>query len=165
MAREAMASWLPEAGVAYAWLPALGGRRTGSPDSPNAGLRQPQLRAYADHMGSPDFAGGIRELLDLAASAADRPSGPGPGPERAAGEGAGGVGVGGGLVVVMCAESLWWKCHRRLVADHLVLVAGRAVSHLFHDGRVAPHRPTPEARRDGPHVVYDVGVQRPLLDP
>jgi uncharacterized protein (DUF488 family) len=56
----------------------------------------------------------------------------------------------------MCSESVWWRCHRRLLADHLVLVAGVDVSHAFHDGRMAAHPPTAGARRSGRHVVYDV---------
>jgi uncharacterized protein (DUF488 family) len=58
---------------------------------------------------------------------------------------------------VMCAESVWWRCHRRLLADAAVLLRGAAVEHLFHDGRVDPHRPTPEARVDGRRLVYDGG--------
>ena len=141
-----MARWLPEAGVAYAWLPALGGRRSPAPDSPNIGLRNPQFRAYADHMAGPEFAAGVADLLALA-------------------ENGGGDGEGdgdGARVAVMCAESLWWRCHRRLLADHLVLVAGVTVEHLAHDGRTSPHPPTPEARRQGDHLVYDVGAQPAL---
>jgi uncharacterized protein (DUF488 family) len=55
----------------------------------------------------------------------------------------------------MCAESLWWRCHRRLLADAVVLVRGTPVEHLFHDGRLEAHRPTPEARVDGRRLVYD----------
>lgn len=132
---EAMAGWLPDAEVGYELLPSLGGRRRPDPASPNVGLRNEQFRAYADHMATEEFAAGIAELLALA---------------------------DGRPVAVMCSESVWWRCHRRLVADHLVLVERRPVEHLFHDGRLMLHEPTPEARRDGDHVVYDVGVDRPL---
>lgn len=132
-----MATWLPGHGLGYRGLPALGGRRTTVPGSPNVGLRNEQFRAYADHMASAEFADGV---ADLTALAADRP------------------------VAVMCAESVWWRCHRRLLADHLLLVAEVAVAHLFHDGRLVEHTPTPEARRAGTRVVYDLGVGRPLLD-
>jgi len=64
----------------------------------------------------------------------------------------------------MCSESVWWRCHRRLLADHLVLVRGVDVVHLMHDGRHAPHAITDGARLDGDHVVYDVGVTATLLD-
>ncbi len=133
---DEMATWLPESGPGYRWLPSLGGRRTPAADSPNVGLRNEQFRAYADHMASEEFAGGVADLLELAQ---DQP------------------------VAIMCAESVWWRCHRRLLADHLVLVAEVPVEHLFHDGRLVEHDPTPEARRAGDHVVYDVGVDRPLL--
>lgn len=133
---DAMAEWLPEHGLSYVHLPALGGRRRPDPDSPNRGLRNDQFRAYGDHMATTEFAGGIAELLERAE-------------ERS--------------VAIMCAESVWWRCHRRLVADHLVLVVERPVEHLFHDGRLTAHEPTAEARRDGDHVVYDVGVDRSLF--
>lgn len=137
VAREAMEGWLPGAGIAYRWIPALGGRRKPDPASRHVGLRNEQFRAYADHMASDEFAGGLDELDELAR-------------ERS--------------VAVMCSESVWWRCHRRLLADHLVLVEGTGVEHLFHDGRLAPHPPTPEARVDDGLVVYDVGSQPTLLD-
>lgn len=135
---EAMASWLPEHGVGYRHIESLGGRRTLGPESPNIGLRNEQFRAYADHMATEEFATGVNELLGMAAEES---------------------------VAVLCSESVWWRCHRRLLADHLVLVHGVTVEHLFHDGRLAVHDPTPEARRAGDHVVYDVGVAPPLFDP
>jgi uncharacterized protein (DUF488 family) len=54
----------------------------------------------------------------------------------------------------MCAESVWWRCHRRLLADHLVLIEEIGVEHLFHDGRLVEHVPTPEARRIEDRLVY-----------
>lgn len=135
--RDAMTAWLSDLGITYRWLPALGGRRRAVDGSPHVGLRDPAFRGYADHMATAEFAQGVADLLALADSAP---------------------------TAVMCAESLWWRCHRRLLADHLVLVEGRAVEHLFHDGRRSAHIPTPEARRDGTTVVYDVGIQRSLLD-
>ena len=56
---------------------------------------------------------------------------------------------------VMCSESVWWRCHRRLLADHLVLIEGVHVEHLFPDGRLTDHPVTPGARAAGSHVVYD----------
>jgi uncharacterized protein (DUF488 family) len=135
-ASEAMAAWLPEAGVGYRWCPELGGRRKPSPDSPNVAWRNEQFRAYADHMGTPEFAAAVAELRATAARK---------------------------LVAVMCAESVWWRCHRRLLADHFVLVEDFAVEHLFHDGRLTPHPPTPEVRRAGDHLVYDLAADRPLF--
>ncbi|HEV3134770.1 MAG TPA: DUF488 domain-containing protein [Acidimicrobiia bacterium] len=128
--REAMERWLPDAGVAYRWEPRLGGRRRPRPDSPNGALRVPAFRGYADHMETAEFRDAVDELL---AEAGTRPA------------------------AVMCAESLWWRCHRRLLADAAVLLRGAAVEHLFHDGRLDQHRPTAEARVDGRRLVYDGG--------
>jgi uncharacterized protein (DUF488 family) len=128
-ASDEMSVWLPELGTEYRWLPALGGRRKMTPGSSNLGLRNSQFRAYGDHMSSREFDAGIGVLRSVAA-------------ERA--------------VALMCSESLWWRCHRRLVADHLALVEGLSVEHLFHDGRLVLHPLTPEARRADGHVVYDV---------
>jgi uncharacterized protein (DUF488 family) len=123
----AMEEWLPEHGVEYRWLSSLGGRRTPAADSPNLGLRNVQFRAYADHMLSEEFAAGVADVCALAQSR---------------------------RVAVMCAESVWWRCHRRLLADHLVLVERARVEHLFHDGRLAEHVPTREAVRRGRVLSY-----------
>ncbi len=135
---EAMAAWLPEHGVGYQHLESLGGRRKLGPDSPHIGLRNEQFRAYADHMESDEFTAGVAELLRIAEDES---------------------------VAVLCSESVWWRCHRRLLADHLVLVHHVVVEHLFHDGRLARHDPTPEARLHDEHVIYDVGVAPPLFTP
>ncbi len=135
--RDAMAGWLGEAGIGYRWVPTLGGRRTPAPDSANAALRNPQFRGYADHMASEEFRRGCAELLELARSWA---------------------------VAVMCAESLWWRCHRRLLADHLVLVEGVCVEHVLSDGRLTAHEPSGAARREGDCVVYDVLAQQELFE-
>ncbi len=82
-------------------------------------------------METAEFSGALEELLTLAAA---------------------------DVTAVMCSESLWWRCHRRLLADHLVLVCGVEVLHVMHDGRVTPHRPTEGVRPDGDALVYDVGV-------
>ena len=136
--REAMERWLPDAGVAYRWEPRLGGRRRPAPESPHGALRVAAFRGYADHMETPEFRDALDELLtDVDA----RPT------------------------TVMCAESLWWRCHRRLLADAVVLLRGTPVEHLFHDGRLEAHRPTPEARVDGRRLVYDGDDPRlPLRD-
>jgi len=131
-----MPTWLADHGLDYQWMESLGGRRAPASDSPNVALRDAGFRGYADYMASSEFAAGVAALLTVA----DRPT------------------------VVMCAESVWWRCHRRLLADHLVLVDQVRVEHLFHDGRLAEHSPTPEARRVDDHLVYDVNAQRSLLD-
>jgi uncharacterized protein (DUF488 family) len=131
LAREQIARWLPEAGVAYEWIEQLGGRRRVRRDSPNVGLRNEQFRAYADHMTTAEFRSGL-ERLDAFA--------------------------GGSRTAVMCSESVWWRCHRRLVGDHLVLIEGVEVLDLFHDGRVVPHPVTPGAVGAGDHVEYHAEV-------
>ena len=128
--RQAMERWWPDAGVEYRWEPRLGGRRRPRPDSPNGALRVPAFRGYADHMETAEFRDAVDDLLAEAGT-------------RSA--------------AVMCAESVWWRCHRRLLADAAVLLRGSAVEHLFHDGRIEPHRPMAEARVDGPRLVYDGG--------
>lgn len=132
---DQMAVWLPEAGVGYEWAPSLGGRRRAAADSPNTGLRNAQFRAYADHMATAEFRDGVARLL---ATAAER------------------------TVAVMCAESVWWRCHRRLLADHLVLVEGCDVRHVMHDGRRVGHPVTPAARKLGANLIYGGDVQLPL---
>jgi uncharacterized protein (DUF488 family) len=129
--REAMAAWLPAAGVAYDWERRLGGRRRAVNGSPHVALQHDGFRAYADHMETADFAAGLDRVVELAEQRS---------------------------VAIMCAEGVWWKCHRRYTADAIVLLRQVPVGHLFHDGRVAEHRPSPEARVDGARLVYDVGV-------
>lgn len=133
--RGELERWLPDAGVAYRWEPRLGGRRRGRPDSPHVALRNDAFRAYADHMGGLEFRAGLDEVL---AGAAERST------------------------AVMCSETLWWRCHRRLLADAATLLDGATVAHLLHDGRTVAHVPTDGVRRSGDHLVYDVGGDVPL---
>ena len=128
-ARDAMAEWLPAAGVGYRWDERLGGRRSGSADSPDVVLRNSSFRAYAGWMREPQFGVAMAELL---AGAAER------------------------RTAVMCSESVWWRCHRRLIADSAVLLHDQDLRHLFHDGRLAPHLPTDGVRRADGHLIYDV---------
>jgi uncharacterized protein (DUF488 family) len=130
--RTQMESWVPEAGIAYSWQPALGGRRRPVRRSRNVAWANASFRAYADYMETDEFRAALAEV---AAAAADR------------------------TVVVMCAESVWWRCHRRLIADAAVELHGSDVRHLFHDGRLTKHRPSPQARveHDGePTLIYDI---------
>ena len=117
-AAPALEASLAEHGIGYCWLPTLGGRRRPNPDSPNDAWRHPAFRGYADHVASEEFAEGLFELLMLA---------------------------GGLRTAIMCAEVLWWRCHRRLIADVLVSL-GAEVVHI-RDARIAePHRLAPPAR-------------------
>jgi uncharacterized protein (DUF488 family) len=133
--REAMAGWLGAAGVGYRWEPELGGFRRPDPGSVNLALRHPAFRGYADYMRTPPFWAALDRLL---AEAAEAPT------------------------VAMCSETLWWRCHRRLLADAAELVRGAEVLHLDHRGRLERHRPTGGVRRDGDLLAYDVGSTPPL---
>lgn len=133
--REEMERWVPKAGTEYVWIRELGGRRRPVVGSKHMALRNDAFRAYADYMETSDFLTGIEELLVLAER--DSPT-------------------------VMCSESLWWRCHRRLIADYLVLVRGIDVVHLMHDGRSTPHVMTEGVRLAEGVLVYDVGVTPPL---
>jgi len=113
--RERLAVDLPERGLAYEWWgEALGGRRsvTGAM-VPGSGWRQPAFAAYSAHMSTPVFRGALAEL-EARASA-------------------------GETLAVMCAETVWWRCHRRLIADALTL-DGFAVEHLIDRVPGRPHR-------------------------
>lgn len=100
--RDALADWLPAAGIAYRHMPGLGGRRAPVPGSENGGWRELAFQGYADHMRSPEFQSALAEL-ETAAKASP--------------------------TAVMCAEAVWWRCHRRLIADALV-ARGWRVEHL-----------------------------------
>ena len=122
-----MEEWLPAAGVGYRWESRLGGFRRPVAVSPNAGLRHPAFRGYADHMATAEFAAALHDVLTEAAAA---------------------------RVTVMCSETLWWRCHRRLVADFATLVHGCTVLHLTARGSTEPHRVTEGAARVGDVVRY-----------
>ncbi|MBZ6108989.1 MULTISPECIES: DUF488 domain-containing protein [Streptomyces] len=127
--RERLARWLPEEGLGYRWERRLGGFRKPAPDSPDVVWRNASFRGYAAHTRTPEFVAAMDELLAQAAR------------ERSA---------------VMCGEAVWWRCHRRLIADFAVLARDTPVDHLMHDGRLTPHSPTPGARlRPDGLLVYD----------
>ncbi|HWC37860.1 MAG TPA: DUF488 domain-containing protein [Acidimicrobiales bacterium] len=135
LARDQMGRWLPEAGIHYRWEPALGGRRKTRTGSPNTALRHPAFRGYADHMAGPEFTPALDRLLDESAAQ---------------------------TTAAMCAETLWWRCHRRLLSDAAVLLRGAAVVHLDHRGQLHEHRLTDGVRVVGQLLQYDVGSPPPL---
>jgi uncharacterized protein (DUF488 family) len=107
--REEMERWVPElSGSAYRWEPALGGFRKADPDSSNVALRHPAFRAYADYMATDAFASALDDLLKPAAQT---------------------------RTAILCSESLWWRCHRRLISDAATLLSGIEVQHHMHDAR------------------------------
>ena len=124
---EVLAERLAAADIAYRWLPALGGRRKPSVDSSNLGWRHPAFRGYADHVATEEFASGLFELLMLAS---------------------------GLRTAVMCAEILWWRCHRRIIADVLVSL-GVSVVHIRTEGVAEMHRLSSPARLVRGRLAYD----------
>lgn len=128
--RENFELELPKAGINYVWEPRLGGRRKKIlQDSPNTALRSDSFRNYADYMLTPEFRAAIDELI----ARADR--------ERTA---------------IMCAERVYFQCHRMLVSDWLA-AHGHDVLHIDATGPVKPHKPLPEARLKGDQLIYDGG--------
>jgi uncharacterized protein (DUF488 family) len=127
---EALETALGEIGIAYAHLPELGGRREPKANSPHRALRVAAFRGYADHMETEEFARGYKRLVSLAS---------------------------GSRTAFMCAETLWWRCHRRLIADRLT-VDGWTVTHLLAPGKSDRHVLWDAARTLDGHLVYDVGT-------
>jgi uncharacterized protein (DUF488 family) len=127
---ESLDAALGQIGIAYVHLPELGGRREPRADSPHRALRVAAFRGYADHMSSEEFARGYGRLTTLARES---------------------------RTAVMCAETLWWRCHRRLIADRLT-VDGWTVTHLFAPGKSEPHKLWGAARTLDGHLVYDAGT-------
>ena len=114
----------------YRWISQLGGRRRPHADSSNTGWRHAAFRAYADHMDTEEFADGLFELLMLA---------------------------NGRRTVMMCAEVLWWRCHRRLIADALV-VLGLRVVHIFDEDKQEMHQLAPPAQLVRGELSYESGI-------
>src|SRR5690242_18505472 len=123
---EPRAASLAARGIDYRWLAALGGRRRPDPASANTGWRHPAFRAYADHVATEEFADGLMELLVLAQ---------------------------GLRTAVMCAEVLWWRCHRRIIAD-VLSVLGMDVIHIREAGIAEPHVVSTPARVVDGRLTY-----------
>ena len=113
-------------GIAYRWIAALGGRRRPRPDSPNTAWRNLQFRGYADYMASKEFEEGVDELLQVA---------------------------GRLRTTMMCAEAVWWRCHRALIADEFC-VRGIKVVHIIDETRAVTHPYTSPARIVRGHLSY-----------
>jgi uncharacterized protein (DUF488 family) len=117
--REALAESLNAHGIRYEHFPELGGRRKPEPDSRNTAWRNASFRGYADHMETEEFHKGVERLLDLTGEA--------------------------GPTAVMCAEAVWWRCHRSLISDYLKS-RGIAVMHILDTNKTEPHLFTSAAR-------------------
>jgi uncharacterized protein (DUF488 family) len=121
-----LAQSLAAAGISYVHMPELGGRRSTQKDSHNTGLRNASFRGYADYMETDSFHAGIDQLLELARSS---------------------------RTGIMCAEALWWRCHRSLISDYLTSKRV-AVTHILSATKTEPHRYTSAARIVNSEVTY-----------
>jgi len=125
--RESLEKTLPAAGIRYVWMKALGGyRKKSREESPNLGLRNPSFRNYADYMLTPEFENAMAQLVAL-------------------GEGS--------RTAYMCAERVYFRCHRMLVSDWLV-AHGHEVMHIDATAPVKPHRLTTEAGMINGELIY-----------
>lgn len=131
VSRDALREWVPDEGIDYVWEERLGGRRRLPKDDPDvdAWWRVAAFRAYAAHTRTPEFGEALRELV-----------------ERLDGDG----------VAVMCSEFVWWRCHRRLISDAVMLLHDVPVVHVMPDGRKQAHEPSDGARVAEGHLTYPV---------
>ena len=125
--RESLEKAMPAAGIRYMWMKALGGRRKRSlPQSPHVALRNDSFRNYADYMLTPEFERAMAELVQMGSSS---------------------------RTAYMCAERVYFRCHRMLVSDWLV-AHGHEVLHLDDAGPVKPHTLMAEARMVDGKLIY-----------
>jgi len=125
--KDALAESLNAQGIRYEHFPELGGKRKSRPDSCNTAWRNASFRGYADYMETEQFQKGIERLLEVAAEA--------------------------GPTAIMCAEAVWWRCHRSLIADYLK-ARGVEVLHILGANKVEPHPYTSAARIVGGKLSY-----------
>jgi uncharacterized protein (DUF488 family) len=116
--KEELRASLAGAGIVYHHMPELGGRRRARPDSQNVAWRNEMFRGYADYMETDEFCAGIEKLAGLARA---------------------------NRTAVMCAEAVWWKCHRSLISDYFK-AAGGEVRHIINEGKAEQHPFTSAAR-------------------
>ena len=131
---ETLQASLAEHGIGYEWIEALGGRRKAPPGASASAWRNASFRGYAEHLRSEEFAIGLQQLLTLATQ------------RRTA---------------MMCAEVLWWRCHRSMVADVLKF-KGIEVLHILDEQRVTIHPYTSPARQVDGCLSYDEGAGESL---
>lgn len=125
--RESLEKSLPAAGIRYVWMKGLGGRRKKiRNDSPNVAIRSDSFRNYADYMLTGEFRAAADALVELASHS---------------------------RTAYMCAERVYFKCHRMMVSDWLV-AHGHEVSHIDDTGPTKPHKLMPEARLVDGDVIY-----------
>lgn len=125
--RDSLEQTLPAAGIRYIWMKPLGGyRKKILEESPNVALRNKSFRNYADYMLTPEFEQGIHELIQLAHQSP---------------------------TAYMCAERVYFRCHRMLISDWLV-AHGHEVLHIDGTGPVKPHKLMPDARLIDGRLIY-----------
>lgn len=125
--RESLEQALPAAGIRYVWMKALGGyRKKIRDDSPHTALRSRSFRNYADYMLTPEFELAVQDLVKLATES---------------------------RTAYMCAERVWFHCHRMIVSDWLV-AHGHTVLHIDNTGPVRPHKLTAEGRVIDGKLIY-----------
>jgi uncharacterized protein (DUF488 family) len=117
--KETLANSLGKVGIRYEHFPEIGGRRRARLDSKNTAWRNESFRGYADYMETDEFRNGVERLLNLATRA--------------------------GPAAIMCAEAVWWRCHRSLISDYLK-VRGIEVMHILDATKTEPHPYTSAAR-------------------
>jgi len=117
--KDTLAESLNAHGISYEHFPELGGKRKSKPDSRNTAWRNASFRGYADYMETEQFQKGIERLLNVAEET--------------------------GPTAIMCAEAVWWRCHRSLIADYLK-ARGFEVLHILGANKIEPHPYTPLAR-------------------
>jgi uncharacterized protein (DUF488 family) len=133
--QENLSKSLADAGIEYVHFPELGGRRKARADSPNVVWRNEAFRGYADFMMTEEFRAGVERLLNLARK------------KRTA---------------VMCAEALWWQCHRSLIADYLK-ATGHNVIHILTGKKTEAHPFTSAARMVDGKLSYGAGSEPQFL--
>lgn len=127
--RENLELWLPEIGCDYVWEKDLGGRRgrqMPANESPNVALRNPSFRNYADYMLSAQFRKAVERLVERAENK---------------------------NTAIMCAESVYFRCHRMLVSDYLVS-QGHTALHVLDEKPPTPHKLSKDARIVDGRVIY-----------
>ena len=126
--KDALAESLNAHGIRYEHFPELGGKRKPNPDSRNTAWRNASFRAYADYMETEQFQKGVKRLVDFAREA--------------------------GPTAVMCAEAVWWRCHRSLISDYLK-ARGVEVLHVLGTNKTEPHPYTSAARIVNGELSYE----------
>lgn len=119
---------LEKVGISYQHIAGLGGLRHARKDSPNLGWRNASFRGFADYMQTPEFTDNLEALIKLSQKE---------------------------IIVLMCAETVPWRCHRSLIADAL-LIRGISVEHIMSATSLKPHTLTPWAKVQGNVITYPV---------